>query len=585
MLTYRGITFTQDICDELTATIGRAPDDAVMSYIRSHPELRAGGRLVKNSCPLFRKRIVQHIRILHELDEDAARLLYESGLGQAFVVVLSSDVLKKLLYQLAALLGRRPLALALLLDCRDTVRGLGHELALSEAGDMPADEARGAIGETLAVFNRHYFPACGMAEAVPDSASPGAGADTDAERKLRAEVRRNAELSERLKEERESHASQLDEKKSRIEALSVELEQCKRELVRVRHDAERKAEELENERRARDSAIAGGIREQLRLTTNSWLGTRVRTDEALAALPQGADILAEADQALARQARADRHTGNRRQLRERLAAVSAKLHEVRDARANAIHPVDGLERIEARLAGEEGHISALLGVSAASGVSPLAAALAARISRSRGDETRRLEELYGELRAMGLAPADTAYLQRCFGDRYDRLVAEHGDAEIPVKPLNPALRFRAALGAGRPVMLFCDGHNLLNCMEQFREASARSHAEARSLLVGEIRSMLDGYQLCSAFIVFDGPHHNRERVSENLAVIYSGGGANEAHRADKRIAEMLNWQEHTGSGEQVFVVSADHEVAADARSKGAEVIPLEQFGWLLGSAC
>jgi hypothetical protein len=66
-----------------------------------------------------------------------------------------------------------------------------------------------------------------------------------------------------------------------------------------------------------------------------------------------------------------------------------------------------------------------------------------------------------------------------------------------------------------------------------------------------------------------------------VTVIYSGGGKNEKHRADRRIEEMLNWRQYTGKSAPVFVVTADNGLGQEAKESEAEVTLLDHFEWLL----
>jgi predicted RNA-binding protein with PIN domain len=328
--------------------------------------------------------------------------------------------------------------------------------------------------------------------------------------------------------------------------------------------------------------ITAAIESRLEGLTNSWLRNRIQLEQEVQIKDTSTELLIQAEEAIIRQAQADRHTGNRRELQIRLSAISAKLAEVRGIRANALHPIDELSGIEIRLVSEELHLSSLLGADNESPKSPLVQALAARINTvSGGENIQYLERIIDELHQMGLPDTDYGFLQNKLGDRYDRLVSEHSDRPLTQMPINPALRFRFALGQGTPLTLVCDGHNILNNMEVFRDVLNRNHTEARKSLSDSITGLIQPYQDCTATIVYDGPEHNKVEYSDNVTVIYSGGGINEKHRADRRIEELLNWRLYTGGTTPVYVVTADKDLGRKARESGAEVIPLEHFGWML----
>lgn len=112
-----------------------------------------------------------------------------------------------------------------------------------------------------------------------------------------------------------------------------------------------------------------------------------------------------------------------------------------------------------------------------------------------------------------------------------------------------------------------------------KKVRSRNHAEARQLLIDTLVIQLKQYPHLSVTIVYDGPEHNKHQETENVAVIYSGGGCKlTKHRADRRITELLNWSVFTETGEQLFVVSADNDVVRESRENRAQIIPLDQFG-------
>ena len=583
MISYNGFTFTPELMDEIASTVGAASDESVLEYVKSHQELKNGCRLVKDSCPLFRKRVAQHIKNMKELDKESADLLYNAGLGQAFIVVLSYEVLRKLLYEFGSYFGRTSFALGLLLDTRVEIHGLGMELIGEHQESCSATGVQSIIADTLGRFSNRFKKFCGV-EPVPTGGVELKSKELhELTRKLKTENKLNRELSDRLKEDKNVFTRHLSEKTSRIEALDAELKQMKKDLAISQAESTYLAQNLETELRHLEQAVSDGVESRLKNTTNRWLFERVEVEAGISRIRGAGDILGQADAIIAQQEQADRHTGNRKQLRNTLEAVSNKLSEVREANINALHPLKALTGIESCLVEEVCRIEALLGSGGEhKAITPHAQALAARINSTTGGAgLHHLEGLFGELCLLGLSYADKVYLQRCFCDRYDRLVSEHNNRDIVLRPLNPALRFHTALGEGKQVALYCDGHNILNSLDHFRDACSRSHSDARQCLTESVAGLIGTNRNCFASIVFDGPEHNREIVSDNLTVIYSGGGHKEKHRADKRIEELLNWRSFANTGEQIFVVSADNDVIREAHDNRAEVIPLEQFGWML----
>lgn len=582
---WNGTEFNDELMEEIATVVGKATDLAVLGYLKSNTQLTNGFQLKKSSCGGFRKKITAHIRAMKELDDEAAEFLYEAGLGQTFVVVLSVLALDLLGKEFSIILGRPGFILALLLDKRPDVNRIGRRLLNEPEDSRTPEDARTIVADTMSRFASLYLPICTSGAAAGcDNNGHLARLMKELEKDLKAEQRRNEEIGNRLQAERDSFSRQIAEKNLRIDKLVAERAEIQAQFIATRREADTLFRQLEQGRHDLEATIAEGVKARLKGITSTWLAKRVTVEQELGTPAELDDILAEADAALVLQEQADRHTGNRKQLRQRLEAITAKLAEVREARANALHPIDALTGIELRLGEEERHLAGLLGPDTGNTPSPLAQAIAARISSASGDaDLHYHEELLDELRQLGLPSTDQCYLQRHLSERYDRLVAVHCDDKIPVKPLNPALRLRTALSQGKSVMLVCDGHNMLNCMEHFRDVRNRSHSEARQRLSESIDNLLRPYLECSASIVYDGTDHNSEAISDKVTVIYSGGGKHEKHRADRRIEELLNWRSYTSNNNQIYVVTSDNELGREARDRGAEVIALEQFGWVLGA--
>jgi predicted RNA-binding protein with PIN domain len=580
MLSYKDVEFTDDLIKEISATVGRAEDDDVLKYVRVHKDLSKGFQIKKNSCATFRKKIDRHIVSMHEMDIVTANFLYNSGVGREFVTVLSCFALEYHLYEFAAIFGQTAFTLALLLDERDEIRELGCQLLEnSETRNIDTDSARKIVADNMQSFATHFSRIC---IATPVTPTPtGAQDDQIAElkRQLKAEQKLKNDLSSLLQEEKRSASRQLSEKAERIEKLSSERNELRSSCTAYQDQTESLRSELEQNRLTYDTNVAATVESRLEGLTNSWLRKRIQLEQKLQHKVESTELLAQAEEAIVRQTQADRHTGNRRELQLRLSAISSKLAEVRDVRANALHPIEDLLEIENRLVVEEQNILRLIGTQK----SPLVQALAARInSVSESDNSHHLELFLDQLHELCLSDSDFYFLQNQLGERYDRLLSVAGDRPLLPLPINPALKFRFALAQGEPLTLVCDGHNIINSLEMFRDVRNRNHAAARKSLSDSIADLMQPYQGSTATIVYDGPDHNKVECSDNVTVIYSGGGKNEMHRADRRIEEMLNWRQYTDRSVPVFVVTADYDLGKEARESGAEVIPLEHFEWFMG---
>ena len=583
MLSYHDTEFTEELMSEIALTVSSAGAVEILGYVKGDRSLLAGFQLRKSSCGAFRKRIIQKIRTMDTLDEKTADLLYNSGLGLQFVTVLSARVLKCQLAEFASIFGAAPFTLALLLDPRSRIRKLGSQM-LADPCDVTQskDDACRTVADAMRPFTLHYRAICSLVT-DPDSENNAVTLHKqtgEVERQLKAEQKRNGELSNRLQDEKKTSLLQLTEKNDRIEKLLVELDVLRTSLDAQKKEAGRLHLLLEEERHGVKTAIESGIQLRLDGLTNNWLRNAVDLEQECRQSAPTTDLLAQVEAVIARQIHADRHTGNLRFLRERLTTIGEKLSEVRDILAQAFHPLGELVEIETRLAAEERRLSYLLeNATNESSPFPLAQALAARINvASTHDGLHRCEQLLEELQSMGLLKTEYSFLQSKLAERYDRFITEYGDVAVP---LNPALRFRSVLSQGSPVALVCDGHNIINSMIQFEHVRNRDHGKARQSLIDAITSLCQSHPHCTATIVYDGPDDNQISVGAAVTVMYSGGGKTEKHRADKRIAELINWRSYTDNSTPVYLVTDDNDLAQEARGSGAEVMPLEFFSWFL----
>ena len=588
MLTYKEVEFTEELIQEIISTVAKAADVAVLKYVSKHKELLKGFQIKKIGGATFRKKVGHFIISKREMDDDAVDLLYSSGVGQEFVTVLSDFALIMLRDQFAAILGRAAFTLALLLDPRDEIHELGCEMLKNgKERELDKETASEVVVECMQSFITHFSSITSVVPIqIPPPIKQDPAKNIQVERELKAEHRRNTELGSQLKAEKQKAELQLAEKAERIEKLLTERNMLRSSTTELKSRIESLQDELKGLRLTFDTDVTASVESRLEGLTNGWLKVRVQHEQKLNRQDHVTDLLSQADDVIKQQVQADRHTGNRSELKKRLSAISGKLAEVRDIRANALQPIDELSGIESQLFAEEGNLSRLLGSDEDSKKSPMVQALAARInSASEGENIQNLELFLEELHQLGLPDSDFGFLQNKLGEWYDRLLSlNDSDRPLLQLPLNPALRFRFALGQGDPLTLVCDGHNILNSMDFFKDVRNRSHSDARKSLSDTITGLMKPYGCCTTTIVYDGTDHNKIECSDNVTVIYSGGGKSEKHRADRRIEELLNWREYTGRSAPVFVVTADYDLGQEARKSGAEVIPLDHFEWMLAGA-
>jgi len=585
---YKDVVLTTEMLDVMAGIVSHADDDNLLRYIRSHKKLANGFKITKAGSGTFRKRLIAQLRSTKELDDDVSAFLYENGLGKQFFLVLSIEAIQEHLKQFCIIFGRVHVILALLLDERLELNELAIATLEAPEDEEPDDREHACkvVIANMTPFVDHFTTIMReVIEGLPeyDHQEPEVvdnGHNDELQRLLIAEQKRNGLLGQKLQEYKEEVAAKQATQSERIVKLTAERDELRLLTVQAEQKIAALQQEAERNRQELDAAIEENVKARLSSITNRWLQTRENIEHEVQNVASHHDLIDKANAAICLQQQADRHTGNRYTLQQRLQGITGKLAEIREAVSSALHPLDELSVIEAELQSETDRLRQLLDNGQQAELSPLAKSLATRIvATSGGDGLHQCETLLEKLCGLGLPSDDCRYLQNLLGERYDQLLAVHGtNRELPILPLNPALRFRQALAQGKPSALICDGHNIINCMDQFEKVRSRDHAEARQLLTDTLAVQLKPYPHLSVTIVYDGPEHNKLQETENVAVIYSGGGCKlTKHRADRRITELLNWSAFTETGEQLFVVSADNDVVRESRENRAQIIPLDQF--------
>jgi len=257
-LSYKDVEFTDYLIREISATVGRASDEAILEYVRSHKNLTKGFQIKKSNCATFRKKINQHISTMHELDDDIAGFLYSSGIGSEFVTVLSHFALDRLRHEFAAIFGHAAFTLALLLDERIDVQKIGCQLlAGCEDHSLDRDAARMLVAESMQSFATHFSYICTGTLLLPQPLPVESHTEriAELERQLKAERKLNNEISSILKDEKKTTFRQLSEKTERIEKLVAERDELRSSRAALQSQIEILRKEIEQIRLSYDTNI------------------------------------------------------------------------------------------------------------------------------------------------------------------------------------------------------------------------------------------------------------------------------------------------------------------------------------------
>ena len=563
---------------ELRRLVDLIPEAELSAFAATEPAFQNGGFRIGN-VPALRARAAQLACGSAPLSEALRRLLARRSHTRTLTAALAPSALTEARHALAALLGRDALLVALLLDDRQEVRDRGEAWLRENAvfTALAPAEAQAQLRETFS----------GLASLLgsPDgAAAPVARENWKAQKEqLELRVRDLQEERRRLKgvDDRLTGAlhklAKSEEKRTSAEARLAAAETALKEAARERDELRT---ELTRETAHRDERLTAAIDLALAREFHGWLAA-TRAVEAAAAAPPP-DRLARASDALKRQRASDRHSGNRATLAGRLSQLSDAREQVRDALANALRPAPELRAVAGDLDAEIRSLKALLGQDDA--VTPLEAALAARIHSAADNELPALRELPNLMASLNVL--DDAALAR-LRQAFQRRLAAAQSACVPPDPCTEAKKDAAgllgrALAGHLPAILLLDGHNVLFGLPARYNpprGGSLSDAEKRKKLTEDVVRLVAPNPAVRAWVVFDGPTRNDAQAAANVRVTYSGGEGE--HRADGVILDNLRFFKSTSPETAVLLVSNDGELCGAARRLGAQCVAVLDFGAFL----
>ncbi len=486
------------------------------------------------------------------------------------ITLLSQDILVERRAQLTAFFGKPAFILGLLCDTREACHTHALTWMEEEGLELPAPE----VAQDLL--------AQAFAPVVTLGGAPGA---SSRQRETVAELRRQIELKEKalkqVRRERDEQLASLQrETKSQLATAQFGIDERQRRIA-----------QLEAALHKADSTVQQKVKDLLAVRQvelfQSWLRPAIQA-ETLAATDSTAPLLERAEEALDSQAKYDRASAAHAQLEARLTSAETMLERVDRTLAHAMLRHPALTDIRAELVKEVDHLREVLGRSTEN---PLVAWLEARLVAGTDGTYSEMAELLEMSRRHGLIDHETHLrLQRDFQRRTatwaDRLPTVDKDAEAlaaegsAIERRNPALT--AALRGQAPLILFLDGHNILNGLGRYkqRRGTAVTHEEARQRVTVDVSCLFRDYPQVAIHLVWDGTQRTTHNASDNLIVHFSGGEGE--HRADRYILDQIAYTRKQ-CDLPIVLVTDDNGFAGDAIKLGAAVCKLHDFAAFLNT--
>lgn len=304
-----------------------------------------------------------------------------------------------------------------------------------------------------------------------------------------------------------------------------------------------------------------------------WLRPHVKIEAA--AQPPETDLFKAIDKAIQNQVALDRTSHNLVNIQAELAQCQEKQAEINELMrgAHRIHPslTEVYEQLEHR-------IETLKAVLPEAMPTPFETQLLTQIKTAEDDQLPHilslieLAEKTGMLSTSVVGKLRSAYNQRASIWEPSLQVEMEED---PIETRNPELR--DALRGLAPMMLFLDGHNILNGLGRYRQrrGTANSHEKMRDRVQKDVVILLRHLPMTIGHLVWDGPTMQTSSLSDNVQCHYSGGVGE--HRADRYILDQLKYYRNMKVDIPCVLVTDDNDFGGEARRLGAAVCRLHDF--------
>ncbi|MGI6494672.1 MAG: NYN domain-containing protein [Kiritimatiellia bacterium] len=561
---------------EVLALLEAVPDPEIS---RLTAAVQGKGGFRQNTKPsLLRANLGKAIRPGNALSPALRRALARQSLQPSLVAPATPAHLKANLGAYAAVCGAPRFLVSLWLDSRDDVRALALEGAAKFLGETPA-EALPAPDEAAAHLRERLAPLLARLGARDGGTPPAAGA-ADAADLLRNELADLKRENRRLRNSDEQLRRALERERARegdVRALRDERDEARRAAAAAdRRIAELEAS-LQRHREENRQRTAAAVEQATAAAFSGWLARAARVAKA-AETASDPSLFERARAALDNQAQEDASSGSFRAMRDRLRTLEGLRAQVREALADAVHPLPSLQAIATELDEERIRLRTLLGDvddPAPSGFSETA--LQRAISAAAPEELPVLSELLERLSSLRVLDHITEgrlremlHLRQALFQATTLPPSLLGAEWEKIRSGDPLWRLREAFAGQAPAIILVDGHNMLFALQSRYmsdgPATPVPGRAAREKLVSDFIRLVKGRPTVRVWIVFDGAEPNDASPAENVRVSYSGGEGQ--HRAD-RLLEANARYFHQAGATALFLVTNDGELAGNARKAGA----------------
>lgn len=555
------------LANAFEAVLKDVPVQALTSFIKQ-ANLNIGGmRMGKPGCDVFMRQVIVTAfasKLMKKHDVGLATLLRAYMAEARLLKLLEPNVIAEFRGQLTVFFGKARFILALLMDRREAVRTDAAKWCEESGAELP-DEA------SAQTFIREAFS---PVAAVGQGAAGAAGSA-----QVRAELADTKKRLEEAKKEAKRERREWEETAAKVAREQKDLLASKDFAIA---EGKRVAEALENRLKREEANRNLRINELLSVRQVQLFGGWLKPAcdvEALLNEAQTLPILARAEAVLAAQQKVDRAASRRAEAEAQLAQIETLLEKVEAVLATAHHVLPETTQLrDDLLAQRDAHRAALK--TDLDDFSAIAQEMAARIDSTTDLDYRAVRDwlkMTATLGAITKSEADALW------ERFKRRAATWATPPEELDPDTEAAAIRrrnphlaAAFEGCEAVLLFLDGHNMLNGMGRYRtqRGKPQTHEDARKQVEKDIQHQFAQLPLVAVHLVWDGAAKSQHNLRDNVLVHFSGGVGE--HRADKYILSQLDYFKQV-SDLPMVLVSDDHGFGGDAKKRGAEVCSLYDF--------
>lgn len=558
-----------DLAHAFEAVLEHIPERALKTFV-DEAKLSGGGMRPGNTA-FMRKLLVNRYGGQLQKEQPTLAGLLRMHMPEArLLALLDHNELQKHRRHFVVYFGKAQLILALLMDVREAVRQDALRWMQESGGDLPE-------AETVQKHIRDLFAPV---------ATIGQGGSPEGNKRLREALALAEAQLEAAKKEAKRDRRMAEEEQRRYEREQRDLLATKDFAIT---EAKRKSEQLEaalqREETLREQRVKALLAMRQVELFRGWLKPVCAVESELEAA-RTKPLLERAGAILEAQRKADRATARHHEAEAQLKAVETLLEAVEQTLAVAQTILPETLKVRDELQTQRNLLHAAV-YPETPYTSAIAKELATRIDVCTDQDYGPIRDWLKLSEQLGaIAPAEAKALWARFHQQITRWAAANPEFKAEDVALEPETESDAILRrnpllaeaiAGRAEMLlFLDGHNILNGISRYRQRRGRpqTHEEARTRLEKDMARMFGGLPLVSVNLVWDGMEKTNHNVCENVLVHFSGGTGE--HRADRYIISQMDYCKAQTDIPMVLVTD-DNGFAGEARKRGAQVCRLHDF--------